>query len=582
MEGRGKTECLPPKRAFCRSLPLPIRQPRRFVLKALTVRNFVLVDRLDIEFGPGLTVITGESGAGKSILLDALSLVLGARVQRSKIRPGTTGCDVSAEFNVSEQPQALAVLGEQEAFDTESEGNCLVRRAASAEGRSRAFVNGAAVTAAVLARLAEPLIDIHGQDQHRLVMRPDQQRRLLDDFGADATLVAAVADAHRQRTQAVAELEAARANAQRRQERRALLAYQTEELGALGDDLGRFDEIAATHRRLSRAQEIVAAIGAAVTDIHNDLGSRASHIVRAIEDARDPHENLARAGELMNSVQVFLEEAGDELRRYLDSFDAADETLADVDARLSALHDVARRHRAPPARLAEHLAALNEELKELADQDTRVEALEAGARDAATEFGQLAEQLSGQRRAAAAPFAARVTEAIRELGLSEASLEVRFSPAESAAGLESVDYIVATNPKYPAGRLGDIASGGEISRISLAIQLVAAEHSALPCMILDEADVGVGGTSADVLGRVLRRLSRRAQVIAITHAPQIAALADAHMKVVRNDDQDVAIVPLDEDGRVGELARMLGGRTVTEESRSYAATLLREGRGASE
>ena len=548
------------------------------MLKALTVRNFVLVDRLDIEFGPGLTVITGESGAGKSILLDALSLVLGARVQRSKIRPGTAGCDVSAEFDVSGQPQALAVLGEQEAFDPEAEGDCLVRRAASSEGRSRAFVNGAAVTAAVLARLAEPLIDIHGQDQHRLIMRPDQQRRLLDDFGADATLVAAVADAHRRRTEAAAELEAARADAERRQERRALLAYQTEELGALGEDLGRFDEIAATHRRLSRAQEIVGAIGAAATEIQDDLANRASHIARAIEDAQDPHQNLARANELINSVQVYLEEASDELRRYLDSFEAADETLADVDARLSALHDVARRHRVPPATLAEHLAALNAELGELADEDSRVEALEAAAQDAATEFAELAERLSSQRQEAAAPFAAKVTEAIRELGLREAALEVQFSPAESAAGLESVDYIIATNPKYPAGRLGDIASGGEISRISLAIQLVAAEHSALPCMILDEADVGVGGTSADVLGRVLRRLSQNAQVIAITHAPQIAALADAHMKVIRDDAQDVAIVPLDEEGRVGELARMLGGRTVTEESRSYAATLLREGR----
>ncbi|MDE0007700.1 MAG: AAA family ATPase, partial [Gammaproteobacteria bacterium] len=370
------------------------------MLKALTVRNFVLVDRLDIEFGAGLTVITGESGAGKSILLDALSLVLGARARRAQIRPGTAGCDVSAEFDVSGQPQALAVLAEQEAFGEETEGHCLVRRAASAEGRSRAFVNGAAVTAAVLARLAEPLIDIHGQDQHRLIMRPDQQRRLLDDFGADATLVAAVADAHRRRSDASAALEAARVDAQRRQERRALLAYQTEELGALGDDIARFVEIAATHRRLSRAREIVAAIGAATTEIRDDLGSRATHILRAIEEAQDPHENLARAGELMASVQVYLEEAGDELRRYLDSFDAADETLADVDARLSALHEVARRHRVPPATLAEHLAALNAELAELADEDTRVEGLEAAANAAATEFDERAKRLSAQRRQA--------------------------------------------------------------------------------------------------------------------------------------------------------------------------------------
>ena len=550
----------------------------RLVLKALTVRNFALVERLDIEFGPGLTVVTGESGAGKSILLDALSLVLGARARRGQIRPGADGCDVSAEFDVGGQPQARAVMAEQSAADPDAPDACLVRRACSSAGRSRAFLNGAAVPASVLQRLAEPLVDIHGQDEHRLILHADAQRRLLDDFGVDAEAASTVAEAYQRYVRGQRDLVAARAAAAQRRERRALLSYQTEELAALADDLEHFEEITATHRRLSRAREIVAAIGAAAAEIDEDLAPRAARITRVIADTGDVHPRLSQARDLMASVEACLEEAGDELRGYLDGFEAADETLADLEVRLTAVHDAARKHRVAAASLAEHFAGLREELAGLDDEDARVDTLESALVTVRNDFMESAKSLSAQRRAAAGPFAQRVTQAMRELGLKDASLDVSFPEAESAAGLEGVEYAVTTNPRYPPGRLADIASGGELSRIALAIQVVAAERSALPCMILDEADIGIGGTMADVLGRLLKRLARTTQVIAVTHAPQIAALADQHLKVSKTAAQDTDIALLAEGERIEELARMLGGRSVSDESRSYAATLLAQAR----
>lgn len=545
------------------------------MLKALNIRNFALVAELDIEFGPGLTVITGESGAGKSILLDALSLVLGARAKRSQIRPGADACDVSAEFDIGDQPRLRQALADLAMLAPGDESICLVRRSAS-EGRSRAFVNGVPATLAVLQSLAEPLIDVHGQHEHRQLLQRDVQRRLLDDFGAAPGLVAKTARSYRQsvelarlRTERLAAREQAR-------ERKSLLGYQVEELTALGDMVHRVDELAAAHKRLSRAQELMQSIGGAVAELDDELIVRLSRLVNLLDNEEDAE--LRDAVELTTSAQTHLEEALGELRRYLDSFPEDDSELAEIDAALAAIHDVARKHRVPATELDARLDALAAELDALTVDETRLDELDARAAEAEARFRSAGEALSKARRAAAVPFSERATDALAQLGLKDASLAVEFEPAISAAGLEAVEFKVATNPRYPAGSLADIASGGELSRISLAIQMVAAERSSLPCLILDEADIGVGGTTADVLGRLLRRLSKNTQVIAITHAPQIAALGDVHFKVRKTSDQDTVIDALAAAERTEELARMLGGRTVTDDSRAYARTLLAEGR----
>ena len=546
------------------------------MLRALNIRNFALVAELDIEFAAGLTVVTGESGAGKSILLDALGLVLGARVKRSQLRPGADACDVSAEFDIADRPACRAALAELSMLAA-AEDVCLVRRTAG-EGRSRAFVNGVPATLAVLQNVTEPLIDIHGQHEHRQLLRHDVQRRLLDDFGVPPALTAETARCHQERAALAQRLQERRARAASASERERLLRYEIDELDALGEALCQVDQLTARHRRLAKAQELLATAGGAAVDLEENLLAGAARLANALDGMDDDHASLRTAGELAAAAHTHLEEALAELRRYRDAFAEDEGELAALEETLAALHDVARKHRLPARELAPRLAGLKTELGTLTAEETELAALAAAAEEADAKYAVAAQALSQARRAAAGPFGEQVTATLGALGLRAASLAVEFAPAESAAGLETVAFHATTNPRYPAAALGDIASGGELARFSLAIEVVAAARSRLPCLILDEADIGVGGTTADVLGRMLRRLSDHTQVIAITHAPQIAALGDSHFKVSKTDAENTAIAPLAGEARVAELARMVGGRSVTEESLRYARTLLEEGR----
>lgn len=550
------------------------------MLRALNIRNFALVAELDIEFAAGLTVITGESGAGKSILLDALGLVLGARVKRSQMRPGFDTCEVSAEFDVADAAASLDALAGLDLLASGEEATCLVRRTAN-EQRSRAFVNGTPTTLAVLQSLTEPLIDIHGQHEHRQLTSRPVQRRLLDEFGVDPALTRTTAENYRQREALGSELAERRQQAQRMRERESLLRYQVDELAALGDIVQRVDELTATHKRLHRAQELTSAIGHAVVDLEDELLARVGRLSNTLADVDDQHPNLLAAAELATSAQACLDEALGELRSYLGSFPEDDSELGEVEEALAGIHDVARKHRVAATDLAARLGGLSEELESLSALDASVDDLAARAAAAAEQYCEVAKRLSAARRRAAKTFSQRVTATLHELGLTAASVDVHFAASESAAGLETVDFRAVTNSRFAAASLGDIASGGELARISLAIQVVTAESSRLPCLVLDEADVGVGGTSADVLGRMLRRLSAHTQVIAITHAPQIAALGDQHLVVAKNSEQDVGIRAVEGSERTDELARMLGGRKITDKTRAYAKALLAEGAGAS-
>ena len=547
------------------------------MLRALNIRNFALVAELDIEFSPGLTVITGESGAGKSILLDALGLVLGARAKRSQLRPGTDACDVSAEFDIAAQPASQAKLGELAMLAGEDATACLVRRTA-AVGRSRAFVNGTPTTLAVLQDITQPLLDIHGQHEHRQLLQRDVQRRLLDDYGVAPGLVQDTAECHAERAKTAERLAELRARVASAEERERLLRYEIDELQALGDALCQVDELTARHQRLAKAQELLAALATATTDLGDNLIGATAHLAGTLEDMDDDHANLRSASELTALAQTHLEEALAELRRYRDAFSEDDGELAALDQTLAALHDLGRKHRVPARELGRHLASLEAELAGMAADENELAATEAAATAAEERYFAAAKALSQARHATAPTFAEQVTATLKQLGMAGAALSVAFADAESAAGLETVEFRVTTNPRYPPASLGEIASGGELARFSLAIGVVAAERSQLPCLILDEADIGVGGTTADVLGRLLRRLSDHTQVIAITHAPQLAALGDSHFKVTKTDAQNTVVEPLQGDDRLAELARMLGGRTVTEDSVRYAKTLLDDAR----
>ncbi|MCR9279314.1 MAG: DNA repair protein RecN [Pseudomonadaceae bacterium] len=542
------------------------------MLRQLTVANYALVDSLTVSLGGGLTVVTGESGAGKSIMLGALSLVLGNRSSADVVRPGAERADVSAEFDIAGNTGALALLDEHELSDADT---CLIRRVVSREGRSRAFVNGVPVTLAVLSDIAAALIDIQAQDEHMAISQPSTQLKLLDDYVGDAKLIAGVAAKYREWHQSEAKATALRADIEAAKDRQELIRYQLEELDELGLAQDEFEEIERRFKRLTGAAQTKEALAQAMDGLDNleSLG-RIHATLRSIDDN---HPSLTTTWELLDSAIAQVDEANHELRAYADSLEFDDSELNELEKRLDRAQDLARKHKVRPVDLFEHTQGLREVLNAATGSETTLNELEEAADAARREFTTLAKKLSGKRRKAAKTFAKDVSSTMASLGIKGGKLLLEFVDDVSEHGLEKVDFQVITNPKYPAGSLAKVASGGERTRIALSIQVVAADRCKLPTLVLDEADVGIGGTTADVLGRLLQRLGSHCQVLCVTHAPQVAALGDTHLLVHKGKKQTSAITTLDEDGRLQELSRMLAGADVTDETRSYAATLLSDG-----
>lgn len=545
---------------------------RPAVLKALTIRDFALVARLEIAFDQGLTVITGESGAGKSILLGALGLVLGDRAAADAVRPGAERADVTAEFDLSGCPDSVNLLAAQDLTDTDQPTRCLVRRIVGADGRSRAFVNGTPATLQTLRELCAGLIDIHGQHEHARLLAREVQLSLLDDYGVTPSLLAECRTAYRQWQRADVSARELAAQIAARADRAALLEYQLGELEALGLADGDYERIDASHRRLGQARALREATGAVIDLLteHAPVGAA----LRRLDTLDDNHSRLEAARETLRAAADLVEDAVHDLRAYDDTLDVDPEVFADLDRQLVAMLDLARKHRVHASELVRHAEGLRAELATQGSDRSELDHLRATASAERARFATLAERIRGERRAAASSFESAVGACMNTLGIRGGALHVQFSEAENESGIDTIEFFVTTNPKYPPGSLGRIASGGERARISLAIQVAAAARSALPCLVLDEADVGVGGTTADVVGRLLRALAEHTQVLCVTHAPQVAALGHHHLKVQKDAAQDTQIEPLPGDARIEELARMLAGADVNERARDYARTLL--------
>ena len=545
------------------------------MLKQLTISDFALARALDIGFAEGLTVVTGESGAGKSILLNALALALGGRASADLIRPGAQRAQVSAEFDIRENAAIRERLADQALADPDRPQRCLLRRTIGRDGRSRAFVNDAPVNLVLLRELADGLMDIYGQGEHHRLANRDVQLDLLDAYGTPSAQRQGMAAAHRaskRASRAAQELQSRLAGIEERSE---LLGYQLAELEALNLGEGEFEALDGEFRRLSQAQSIRETAQSALGGLSELDGIRRT--ARALDAIDDIHPALIQGREALASALELAEDAQRDLRRYLDVLESDPQRLSCLEERLNLAQRLARKHRLQPEHLCRCADALRTELQSLdADRSGLAERKEQAASHRA-EFEALAAQVSRARRAAAGRFAAEVSAAMNALGMRGGRLEIQFAPADSEQGLEAAEFQVTANPKYPPGSLGKIASGGERARIGLAIQTVAAERARLPCLALDEADVGVGGTAADVIGRMLRSLARHAQVICVTHAPQVAALGDAHLLAEKDREQDICIRSLNDRERVEELARMLAGAELTEQSRAYARTLLEEG-----
>ncbi len=549
------------------------------MLRRLTIRDFVIVDRLELDFEAGFGALTGETGAGKSILLDALGLALGDRADAAAVRTGRERAEVCAEFDLPPDGPLAAWLAEQ-ALEVE-DGALILRRVVEAGGRSRAWLNGTPVTLAQLREAGEWLCDIHGQHAHHALLRADAQRALLDAHAGAAEAAAEVAARYRDWRQAVERRERAEHDSAASERERELLAWQVRELEELAFDADEWQDLNQEHARLahaaglmSGADEVLVALGdgelaAAPTlaSLGNKVGEMAG-IDASLEEVRS----------LLADAAIQADEALHALRRYRDRLDLDPERLAEVEGRIAAVTDLARKHRAAPEELPVLLADWRRRLEELsASADpARLAEQEAAARKA---YDTAARQLGALRRPAAAALSAEVSEAMQTLAIAGGRFEASLIPLPdgSAHGDETVEFLVAANPSQPLRPLAKVASGGELSRIGLAIQVMTSRDSATPTLIFDEVDVGIGGGVAEIVGKLLHRLGRERQVLCVTHLPQVAACADWQWNIAKAEQGGEVlsrVSVLDQGARVEEIARMLGGVNITETTRRHAAEML--------
>ena len=546
------------------------------MLAYLTVRNFALVANLELHFAEGLTVITGESGAGKSILLDALGLVLGQRASKTQIRPNAQECEVCAEFDLRNAPHSRNLLESKNLSDADDPNRCVVRRVASADGRSRAWVNASPVSLGVLRELCSSMVAIHDQFAQQQLLGATTQLDWFDDFVAQPKLRQIVKSRFHDWKLRSNQLKSESARIEAALERRELLQYQIDELDEFQLEEHEFEELSARYRRLNQTQTILATVGQAIDSLEENLSTGIGRTRSELDRVDDSSRELDSARELLDGVEVGLDESIRQLRAYAEALTSDEDSLEEVSARLDRVHDLARKHRVPSSDLYAKTIELREELATVNEGENQFNTLQGEVESARKAFLERAEQLSKHRTRAAKPFTNAVMTRLGEIGMRQAKFEVTFGEGRGENGLEHVDFAVSANSRYDAGPLKAIASGGELSRISLAILVVVASNSNLPCLILDEADIGVGGTTADEVGRMLRRLAAHTQVVCVTHAPQVAALGDAHLQVLKTREQDVAACKLTPDERVEEIARMVAGHRVNAESRKYASVLLEE------
>lgn len=552
------------------------------MLLNLQVRDFAIIDRIDIEFEAGMTVLTGETGAGKSILVDALGLVLGERGSAQLVRDGAKRAEFAAEFDVSGVAPAIAWLEEQ-SLDQDDE--CLLRRVINSEGRSRAFINGNSVPLSQLKSLGELLLDIHGQHFHQSLGRRSVQRDLLDFFGgllekrATTELSFATWKSVADRLQQLTEAETDRAS------RLDLLSFQLQELDSLALGPDELDELRSERQKLQNSGRLAEGVSSAMQSLfENDAGNANSLVadaLRAVESLLDYDESLAPVLELLNSAGIQVTEAADSLRRYNDSIDMDPRRRDWVEERLDSIQSIARKHRVAPEDLHAQAERLRQEHDLLSHAEERGRELERQAEATKVEFLKRAKALSNGRRKASRSFAAAVTEAMKGLGMPGGVFEVSLTALDESAarswGLDEIDFLISANPGQPTQPLARIASGGELSRMSLAIQVIASDGSAIPTMVFDEIDSGVGGGVAEMVGRRLQELGASRQVLCVTHLPQVASLADRHFRISKVSDGKstrTRLHVLDKDERVEELARMLGGVEITRKTLEHAAEML--------
>ena len=549
------------------------------MLTHLSVQNFATVDSLELEPGTGLTVVTGETGAGKSIIIDALGLALGERADSAVVRADAERAEVQAMFDLRQLPAARAWLAERELDDGD---DCMLRRTVRADGRSRAWINGSPMPVQAVRELGEMLISIHSQHEHQALLRRDVHRSLLDSYAAAGELAAAVREHWRTWQAARRTLDESLAQAREQHEREELLRFQMEELDALALGEDELATLEAEQKRLGHADTLIRLCQQSLSLLFEQeegtVNDQLGQALNWLGDASHDDPALGSVFSAVESARLQVEAAADDLRHYLDRLEIDPERLVQVEERLSLAYSLARKHRVRPEELYQRHQQLREEAHTLAHYDEHLAALEAAEKAAHDAYDTAARALGERRRSKAGELGNGVIQHLAALGMRGARLEVSLTPcAPGPDGLETTEFLFTANPGQPLRPLAKVASGGELSRVSLAIQVICARVLTVPTLVFDEVDVGVGGAVAEIVGRLLRELGEHAQVLCITHQPQVAAQGRVHWHVLKKQSKTTTrtrIQILDTTDRTNELARMLGGLEMTDSTLAHAREML--------
>lgn len=555
------------------------------MLQHLSIKDFALIHQVSMDFAEGMTVLTGETGAGKSIILDALGLALGGRADSQAIRPGADQAEIAAIFDISQVPGAVLWLADLALTNEDDLKQCIIRRIIQPQGRSRAMINGRPVTTAQLKLLGEYLIQIHGQHQHQSLLKSTEQCRLLDAFGQHDDLLDKVETTFHQWETLYRQREAIQNQTQQGDAHFSFLNYQITECETILDDVCKLDALYQTHDKLTHAQSDLEALDDMLSRLSgSDEGNILSWIAQ-IEQKLDPITErdalLQNALACLQNAAIQLEETQNDLERYSDQVQIDPESLFDIEQRLQKIHDLARKFKIEPYQLQDYYERICKERDAIENQEQHLIALTKAMDEAKARYQVFAQQLTQARSKAAKTLAKEVTQAIRELAMPGAVFQISLQCHEEdlprAKGQETIRFEVSANPGHAPQPLNKVASGGEMSRMSLAIQLILAKYLATPCLIFDEVDVGISGKVGAIVGKALQKLGQSTQVLCITHLPQVAALAHQHFQVSKKQTKTQTLThiePLTGDARIEAIARMLSGSQITDPAKAQAKQLM--------
>ena len=554
------------------------------MLTHIKISQFAIVDELELDVPGKLTVITGETGAGKSIMLDALGLALGNRAESGMVRHGADKADIHASFDISQNEAAKSWLVER---DLDAHHECILRRVINADGRSKAYVNGSPMPISAVRELGDLLVNIHGQHEHQALLKKDTHRELLDSFGGLTGLAEDTAREFRAWQKARKQFESYRDNARELSDRADLLKFQLQEFSELNLKDGEYQQLEKDHKRLANVESLLSLGQQACTGLVEDdqSASQQTHrVLGLLKDMLKEDEQLKEITDMVESAAIQLEEANDSLQHYLNSLDIDPEQYQEIDQRLSAAYQLARKHRVDPYELTRFQQEMEQELEQIDGGEEKLDELEQAANQQKERYLAVAGKLSEGRNKQAKKLSKTITEQIKTLGMPGAEFSVTLESLNeeqaSAKGLEQVEFVIKTNPGQPAKPLAKVASGGELSRVSLSIQVACAARTNVATLMFDEVDVGIGGGTAQIVGKLLRALGDHNQVIVVTHQPQVAAQGHHHLHVNKQTSKNSThtdISSLDQDEKVLEIARMLGGLSITEQTMAHARELMAEG-----